>query len=96
MQNGNQQNITTPFAITRLNRHFASEEDSSEEEVEEEHAGDVTSNLSMKLDKYAIDGAHIVSKISLSLFKEALVQHFNIRFQKNDIIWPKRINQPTI
>ena len=95
MQNGNQQNIETPFAITRLNRHFASEEDSSEEEVEEEQAGDATTNLSMRLDKYAIDGARIVSKIPLSLFKEALVQHFNIRFQKNDIIWPKRINLPT-
>ena len=92
MQNGSQYNISTPFAITRLNQHFASEEDN----IEEEDDSDLYLNLSKKLDRYFTDGTCIVSKIPLKLFNESLIQHFNIKFQKNEIISSKRIKKPLI
>ena len=38
-------------------------------------------------------GVRIVSKILLKLFYECLIDHINIRFQNNDTILPKRMEQ---
>ena len=45
-------------------------------------------------DKYTVNGKRIVKKIPLSIFQDRLVEHFDIRFKKNDIVWPRRINTP--
>ena len=82
-----------PFAISKLD-HDIENEDATIKKVQEEDDYDtIIQNLSQKLDKYKIDGARIVSNVPLRLSKSALVDHFNIRFQKNEIIWLKRINK---
>ena len=40
--------------------------------------------------KYTKDNCRVVNKMPLELFKQCLVNHFDIRFQKNDIKWPSR------
>ena len=45
-------------------------------------------------DKYTIDGKRVVKNMPLSIFQDRLVEHFNIRFKKNDIVWPKRMKTP--
>ena len=36
-------------------------------------------------DKYTINGKRIVKNMPLSIFQDRLVEHFDIRFKKNDI-----------
>ena len=47
-------------------------------------------------DKYTINGKRVVKNMSLSIFQDRLVEHFDIRFKKNDIVWPRRINTPAV
>ena len=42
------------------------------------------------LEKYTVGGKRILRKMPHSLFVKVLVQHFDIRFRKNTINWPKR------
>ena len=41
-------------------------------------------------DKYTKNGKRVVRDLPLNVFQERLVHHFDIRFKKNDIAWPKR------
>ena len=68
-----------PFSMQRLNRH----------------SNDPKSNNATKyddkfFDKYTTNGKRIVRKLPMSVFQERLIHHFDIRFKRNDIIWPKR------
>ena len=68
-----------PFSMQRLNRH----------------SNDPKSNNATKyddkfFDKYTTNGKRIVRKLPMSIFQERLIHHFDIRFKRNDIIWPKR------
>ena len=53
--------------------------------------------LTDDIDKNSLDvekdseGNIIVRKIPLNLFRSKLIRHFNICFQKKEIIWPNRI-----
>ena len=86
MQHKDRLSIRTTFAINRLNRHFDSneEDESSCEEINNNHINKIC-------DKYVSNGKRIVRKMSLALFRQCLVNHFDIRFKRNDIIWPQRI-----
>ena len=44
----------------------------------------IIDDITIKSDK------KIVSKTPLSLFKQCLVNNFNIRFKMNNVVWPKR------
>ena len=79
-------NITTPFAITRLNREFETEATTSEDNC----GMDSHSDFLNKCEKYAVNGKRVVSKMPLLLFRQCLVNHFQIRFERRDITWPKR------
>ena len=85
-----QSNLNTPFAISRLNRHYAMESfndtGGGNDEENDNHMSEVC-------DKYKIDGKRIVSKMPLSLFRQCLVNHFHIRFLRNDLIWPRRLKK---
>ena len=72
--------VRVPFAVNRLNRH------ENEDDIVE-----TTPTTIGQFDKYTVDGKRIVSKMPLKLFQERLVHHFDIRFKKNDIQWPKRL-----
>ena len=37
----------------------------------------------------------MISKMPLKLIRDCLAEHFDIRFQSNDIIWLARFNKPT-
>ena len=46
-------------------------------------------------DKYTIDGKRVVYTIPLSIFQDRLVGHFDIWFNKYEIVWPKRMKTPS-
>ena len=71
--------VDVPFALTRLNRLSSANVPNNYVEYEENH-----------FNKYTVDGKRQVSKIPLKEFQERLIHHFDIRFNNNDIQWPKR------
>ena len=81
----------TPYAITKLNRDISLEsfihQDSKELNMKDTN--------DIYFDKYVKDGHRVVSKMPLSLFTQCLVNHFDIRFQRNEIVWPQRIKLHT-
>ena len=81
----NDDEVMTPFAVDRLNRH--------EDENEEVNATETGSN---EFGKYTVDGKRIVRKMPLKVFQERLIHHFDIRFKNKDIEWPKRLRTPTV
>ena len=77
----------SPYAISRLNRHcVSSSECNSNANV------DHTTHISNQCRRYTVDNKRIVSKMPLHLFRMCLVNHFDIRFKRNDLIWPSRCN----
>ena len=72
---------STNFAIRRLNRSFESNISSS-----------TIDHSSIDWSKYSTNGKRIVSKIPFEIFRECLIQHFDIRFKQKSIVWPKRNN----
>ena len=77
--------IQTPFSITRLNSPLS-------HNVNNESHNDNHNSLCFSdiCNKYTTDGKRKISDMPLSVFKQCLVNHFDIRFQKNDIVWPCR------
>ena len=75
----------TPFSITRLNRN-----------INCQSTNDNTQIHQSCFDDYTMNGKRIVRKMPLSLFRQCLVNHFDIRF-KNDLVkWPKQFkNKPS-
>ena len=47
-------------------------------------------NFSSLCKDYTRNGYRVVRKMPLELFKQCLINHFDIRFKRNDIKWPKR------
>jgi hypothetical protein len=72
--------IDIPFSMERLNRNRSN--------VNMIHIPKYDDNF---FKKYTINGKRIVRKIPLDIFQERLIHHFDIRFKRNDIIWPRRI-----
>jgi hypothetical protein len=70
-----------PFAIERLTR-----------EHEQGTKSTRTVYRQSFFDKYSVNNKRIVSKMPLKLFQDRLIQHFDIRFKRNDISWPKRLS----
>ena len=75
-----------PFAINRLNTTNSSH-------VQEAFETCPQCNTE-QFDKYTVDGKRMVSKIPLKLFQERLVEHFDIRYKSNTIVWPRRMKNP--
>ena len=46
-------------------------------------------NLSSLCKDYTKNNCRVVRKMSLELFKQCLINHFDIRFKRNDIKWSK-------
>ena len=80
----------TPFAISRLNGSFRSNSPTNGQEFDIEQ----DTHMSIFCEKYTKDGERIVLKMPLNIFRQCLVNHFDIRFKKNDITWPGRMNKP--
>ena len=49
-----------------------------------------------KFDKYTINGKRIVTKMSLSLFQQFLVNRFDIKSKQSDVAWPRHIKKTMI
>ena len=43
----------------------------------------------------AQDGVRIVRKLSQTFFRQKLVEHFDILWRRNDLVWPQRTGLPT-
>ena len=69
----------TPFSIRRLNRN-----------INIPQAIDTPPIHPSTFDEYTIHGKRIVRKMTLALFRQCLINHFDIRFQNNSIKWPKQ------
>ena len=87
-----QYNLVIPYALTRLHRNFT---DGSLEQEDSSDFDENRSSLSERCAKYTRNGKRMVASMPLKLFRECLVQHFDIRFKNNDIVWPTRFNKPT-
>ena len=81
------ENSVIPFAISKLNRHLI---DKMVEIQPEEPSGGLDHNFK----KYTVGNRRIVSKMPLSLFQQCLVNHFDIRFKQNTIVWPRHMKLP--
>ena len=68
-----------PFSMQRLNRHDDNEEIRPGTDYDENF-----------FEKYSQQGKRVVRKMPLLIFQERLVHHFDIRFKRNDLAWPKR------
>ena len=75
----------SPYAILRLNRSFVSDNVCDKDTNESKQ-----SHISLQCKKYSVNNKRVVAKMPLHLFRRCLVNHFDIRFKRNDIIWPSR------
>ena len=50
--------------------------------------------MSILCEQYTKDGERILAKMTLNIFRQCLVNNFDIRFKRNAISWPIRINKP--
>ena len=83
-QSNNETN-TVPFSISRLNRNLNSFNSDCMNTIHES-----------VFKEYTINGNRVVNKMPLDLFRQCLINHFDIRFKMNSIKWPKHIkNKPT-
>ena len=78
-------NIEIPFAMSRL-----SQPTSHPENVNIATCVTERRSLASLCAKYTRNNCRVVNKMPLELFKQCLVNHFDIRFQKYDIKWPTR------
>ena len=68
-----------PFSMQRLNRH--------EENVEIRPGTEYKEGF---FDKHSKNGKRVVRNLPLDVFQERLIHHFDIRFKRNELAWPKR------
>ena len=78
-----QKNNVGKFAINRLqqNKSYVTRID---------HAGINLQKDNADLDQYLVDGRRVVRKMPMKLFQECLIEHFEIRFKENTVVWPSR------
>ena len=74
-----------PFSVSRLNRSL------------ENYSADPSSIIDKSmLDPYVENGCRMVHKMPMDLFRQCLINHFDIRFKMNSVKWPKHFkNKPT-
>ena len=46
--------------------------------------------------KYTVNGKRVICKMPLHKFQNRLIEHFDIRFKQNTIVWPQRMKTPTV
>ena len=56
----------------------------------------IPGNISKDYDCYVVDGRMVVKKMPTTVFQDRLIEDFDIRFKRNIIKWPSRINTQTI
>ena len=89
--------INTPFSISKLNRCFSESEKSATDKLPkctDTSQAEVNDTYHIPWYKCTVNGKRVVSKMPLDVFQQYLVEHFDIRFKQNDIVWPCRINKP--
>ena len=85
--NTNVSNTQTPFSVNRLNRNFP-------DNLQHDPNSIIHSSL---FDEYTIDGKRIIQKMPLKIFRQCLINHFDICFQMKSIKWPsKKKNTPSL
>ena len=79
-----------PFAMSRLNQPTSHPQILFPNSLNS--VLDVTEmkNIASLCRQYTRNNCRVVNKMPLDLFKQCLVNHFDIRYQKNDIKWPTR------
>ena len=85
----NDSHIKTPLDISKLNRNFTMDELMQIQEKIDIDMKESMEDTSKKYDKYTVDRKRVVVKMPIHLFQQCLVRHFDIRFKRKDIIWPK-------
>ena len=81
----------TPYAISRLNYpNTTNTKDTVNDSTTTDSFG---THISTQCKNYTVNNKRIVAKMPLALFCRCLVNHFDIRFKQNDIVWPSRCNK---
>lgn len=81
LHNNNQ--VTVPFAIRRLNQFPTHNRNN-------QHRVDISIQNKALCRQYERNGVREVPRMPLSLFRQCLITHFDIRYKRNEITWPKR------
>ena len=50
-------------------------------------------SISLLCREYTRNNCRVVRKMPFELFKQCLINHFDIRFKKNDIVWPQSVKR---
>ena len=77
----------TSFAMMRLGNPLLND-NTSNNVIDVPH----DTNFSSLCKDYTRNGYRVVRKMPLELFKQCLINHFDIRFKRNDIKWPQRMS----
>ena len=73
---------STPFSLNRLNRDLSS------------FASDNLNSMDDSIfNEFIVNGNRVVNKMPLDLFRQCLINHFDIRFKLNSVKWPKHIKK---
>ena len=83
-------NSSTNFALNRLNSANNSDEVTSDDDADEESSDD---NQMISDYEYASESVTVVRQMHQSIFKSKLVEHFDILFHQNKIVWPKNVEK---
>jgi hypothetical protein len=90
-----------PAAIANLHspaerRRYDTSGMSFGDDVEMDDLENVTQpDASMNVDEMEdSDGVRIVRNLSLAFFRARLIEHFDIRWQRHELVWPQRNNVP--
>ena len=75
--------LTVPFAIRRLNQFPTHNRNN-------QHRVDISIQNKALCRQYERNGVREVPRMPLSLFRQCLITHFDIRYKRNEITWPKR------
>ena len=81
---------TVPFAVRRLNSVSSNHGNTENDENVTVDPG----NNPFK--DCTVGGKRVVSKMTLELFQNRLIEHFDIQFKNNAINWPSRIQTPSV
>lgn len=74
----------TPYAISRLN-HPSPRITEDSVDVSNTYES-ICTHISSQCKNYTVNNKRVIAKIPLALFQMCLVNHFDIRFQINDIV----------
>ena len=82
---------TVPFAVQQLNANYSGMGPGTDlPEVPELDLNEKALCNTTGMDVIDVEGINIVRNLSLDTFCGSLIQHFDIRYKRKELVWPKQ------